>query len=244
MKTVKPSARGLKGIFKIEQITSTNPIAVGDIVDVEPEDVAENTAVITGICDRKNYIARSSPHSSKLQSYHSIEPRPVLLIATLKEPKTSQGFIDRCFVSAEAYHIPPIVVFNKIDLYKKKEWDAFEKLQNIYGIHRVSRSYAKHENGWKVWTPWGICWKTRSHCFFGHSGVGKSTVINYIIPDLELSTKEVSGWSGKGMHTTTFAEMFDLPSARTAKIIDTPGLREFAITDIERAGSCRTIFRK
>ena len=223
----------IKGIFKIDQITSTNPIAVGDIVDIEPEDVAENTAVITGICDRKNYIARSSPHSRKHHHIIASNLDQVLLIATLKEPKTSQGFIDRCFVSAEAYHIPPIVVFNKIDLYKKKEWEAFEKLQNIY----QSIGYPVHKLSMKTMEgvdALGQMLENKITLFFGHSGVGKSTVINYIIPDLELSTKEVSGWSGKGMHTTTFAEMFDLPSGSPAKIIDTPGLREFAITDIER----------
>src|ERR1041385_2073001 len=107
----------MKGIFKIDDITSTNPIAVGDLVDIQPEDGSESTAVITGISDRKNYMARSSPHSRKHHHIIASNIDQCLLIATLKEPRTSQGFIDRCFVSAEAYHIPSIVVFNKTDLY-------------------------------------------------------------------------------------------------------------------------------
>ena len=226
------SAR-IKGIFKIDQITSTNPIAVGDMVNIEPEIGAENTAVITEICERKNYMARSSPHSRKHHHIIASNLDQVLLIATLKEPKTSQGFIDRCFVAAEAYHIPPIIVFNKTDLYKKKEWENFEKLKNIY----QSIGYPVYDISMK--TLEGVeaikqLLENKITLFFGHSGVGKSTLINYIIPEVELSTKEVSGWSGKGVHTTTFAEMFDLSPAGEGKIIDTPGLREFAITDIER----------
>ena len=224
----------IKGIFKIDQITSTNPVAVGDIVNIEPEDGAENIAVITEIGDRKNYMARNSPHSKKHHHIIASNLDQALLIATLKEPKTSQGFIDRCLVAAEAYHIPAAIVFNKTDIYKKKEWDVFEKLSNIY------QSIGYPVYGMSMKTMEGTeavkqLLENRITLFLGHSGVGKSTLINYIIPDVELTTKEVSGWSGKGMHTTTFAEMFDLPLAGGGKIIDTPGLREFAITDIERA---------
>jgi ribosome biogenesis GTPase len=222
----------IKGIFKIDGITSTNPIAVGDIVNIEPEDVAENTAVITEIEERKNYIARSSPHNKKQHHIIASNLDQTLLLATLKEPKTSQGFIDRCLVSAEAYHIPSIIVFNKTDIYKKKEWDAFEKLKNIY----QSVNYPVCSMSMK--TLKGVedikrMLENKITLFYGHSGVGKSSFINHIIPQLELRTKEVSEWSGKGMHTTTFAEMFDLPFK--GKIIDTPGIREFAITGIERS---------
>jgi ribosome biogenesis GTPase len=222
----------IKGIFKIDDITSTNPIAVGDIVNIEPEEGAENTAVITEIEERKNYIARSSPHN-KIQ-HHIIASNldQTLLLATLKEPKTSQGFIDRCLISAEAFHVPPIIVFNKADLYKKKEWDAVERLKTMY----ESLSYPVRIMSMK--TLEGVedvkrLLENKTTLFYGHSGVGKSSFINYIIPELALRTKEVSGWSGKGMHTTTFAEMFDLTC--TGKIIDTPGLREFAITGIDRS---------
>jgi len=153
------------------------------------------------------------------------------LIATLKEPKTSQGFIDRCLVSAEAFHIPSIIVLNKTDIYKQKEWNVFENLKMIYESigYPVYKISVKNNEGIDDIKQ---ILSNKITLFFGHSGVGKSTLINHIIPQLELQTQEVSNWSGKGMHTTTFAEMFDLPF--DGKIIDTPGLREFAITGIER----------
>src|SRR5580765_94466 len=136
----------IKGIFKIDNITSTNPIAVGDLVNIEPEDGMENSAVITEIDERQNYIARSSPHSKKHHHIIASNLDQVLVIATLKEPRTSQGFIDRCLVSAEAYHIPSVIIFNKTDLYKKKEWDALEKLSRMYG----SIGYSVYHNSMKV----------------------------------------------------------------------------------------------
>jgi ribosome biogenesis GTPase len=221
----------IKGIFKIDDITSTNPVAVGDIVDIEPEDIAGNIAVINNIHERKNYIARSSPRHKKQHHIIASNLNQSLILATLKEPKTSQGFIDRCLVAAEAYHIPSIIVFNKTDIYKKKEWEVFEKLQEIYQhinypVYKISMKTFEGLNDLKNILQHKIT------LFFGHSGTGKSTLINYLLPQLELRTKEVSNWSGKGMHTTTFAEMFDLPFG--GQIIDTPGLREFAINDMDR----------
>jgi ribosome biogenesis GTPase len=153
------------------------------------------------------------------------------VIVTLKEPRTSQGFIDRCLVAAEAYHVPSTIVFNKTDIYKKKEWETFEKLQRLY----VDIGYAVYKISMKTFE--GLdelkrLLQDKITLFYGHSGTGKSTFINYLLPQLELRTKEVSNWSGKGMHTTTFAEMFDLPFQ--GKIIDTPGIREFAINDMYR----------
>lgn len=222
----------IKGVFKIDEITSTNPIAVGDLVDIEIEDAAEKIATITNIYERNNYIARSSPHNKKQHHIVASNIDQCLLLATLKEPKTSQGFIDRCIVAAESFHIPATIVFNKADIYKQKEWEVFENLKSIYtsiGYAVFVMSLKKNE---------GIdvikhLLKDKTTLFFGHSGVGKSTFINHIIPHLNLQTKDVSGWSGKGMHTTTFAEMFDLPFS--GQIIDTPGLREFAITGVERS---------
>ena len=222
----------IKGIFKIDGITSTNPVAVGDIVDIEPEDEAGNIAVINNIYDRKNYIARSSPRQK--QQHHIIASNldQALIIATLKDPKTSQGFIDRCLVAAEAYHIPSIIIFNKIDIYKKKEWEVFEKLYRIYtdigySVYKTSMITFEGLDELKKLL------RDKITLFYGHSGTGKSTFINYLLPQLDLRTKEVSNWSGKGMHTTTFAEMFDLPFG--GQIVDTPGLREFAINDMERS---------
>lgn len=222
----------MKGIFKIDEINSTNPVAVGDIVDIEPEDPGSNTAIIDKIHERKNYIARSSPRNKKQHHIIASNIDQALLLATLKEPKTSQGFIDRCLIAAEAYHVPSIIVFNKTDLYKNKEWDVFEKLHKMYGDlgYTVIKTSMKTYEGLDELKQ---LLQDKTTLFYGHSGTGKSTLINYLLPQLELRTREVSNWSGKGMHTTTFAEMFDLPFG--GKIIDTPGIREFAINDMERS---------
>ncbi|SFQ45434.1 ribosome small subunit-dependent GTPase A [Parafilimonas terrae] len=221
----------MKGIFKIDDITSTNPVAVGDIVEIEMEDAAGNNAIINNIYERKNYIARNSPRNKKQQHIIASNIDQALLLATLKEPRTSQGFIDRCLVAAEAYHIPSLIVFNKTDIYKKKEWDNFDKLKKIYeSIHYpVYAISVKTNDGLDTIKS---LLKNNTTLGYGHSGTGKSTFINYLLPHLGLRTKEVSNWSGKGMHTTTFAEMHDLPFG--GRIIDTPGIREFALTNMER----------
>lgn len=221
----------MKGVFKIDAITSTNPVAVGDVVEIEPENISDNTAIINEIYERKNYIARSSPRSKKQQHIIASNLNQALVLVTLKEPKTSQGFIDRCLIAAEAYHIPSIIVFNKTDIYKQKEWETFEKLQQIYEsvdypVYKISMKTFEGADEIKE------ILKDNTTLLYGHSGTGKSTFINYLLPQLDLRTKEVSNWSGKGMHTTTFAEMFDLPFG--GKIIDTPGIREFAITNMDR----------
>lgn len=224
----------IKGVFKIDEITSTNPVAVGDIVDIELEDASAGNAVINKIHERRNYIARSSPRNKKQHHIIASNLNQALIIVTLKQPKTSQGFIDRCLVTAEAYHIPSIIVFNKTDIYKKKEWEAYEKLERMYknigySVYRISMKTYEGLDEIRYLL------QDKTTLFYGHSGTGKSTLINYLLPQLELKTKEVSNWSGKGMHTTTFAEMFDLTPAGEGKIIDTPGIREFAIDDIDRS---------
>jgi ribosome biogenesis GTPase len=221
----------IKGKFKIDSITSTNPIAVGDVIDIEIEKTEEAGAIITNIYERKNYITRLSPHNKNQHHIIASNLDQSLLFATLKEPKTSQGFIDRFLVASEAYHVPAIVVFNKSDLYREKEQKLFTHLKDMY-----------EHNGYKVFlislrSRQGIdevtaVLKDKVTLLSGHSGVGKSTFINLISPEVDLKTQDVSGWSGKGLHTTTFAEMFDLPFG--GKIIDTPGLREFALMDIEK----------
>ena len=221
----------MKGIFKIDDITSTNPVAVGDIVEIEPEDTAGSNAIIVNIHERKNYITRSSPRHKMQQHIIASNLDQALILVTLKEPKTSQGFIDRCLIAAEAYHIPSIIVFNKTDIYKKKEWESFEKMQQMYQdidypVYKISMKNFEGLDAIKAILT------NNMTLLYGHSGTGKSTFINYLLPQLELRTKEVSNWSGKGMHTTTFAEMFDLPFG--GKIVDTPGIREFALTDMKR----------
>jgi len=221
----------IKGIFKIDNITSTNPIAVGDFVEAELENETENTATITKIYDRDNYIARSSPHNRTQHHIVASNLEQTLLFATLKDPKTSQGFIDRFLVSAEAFHVPAIIVFNKADIYRKKEMEKFELLEEIYTSvgYQVLLTSIQDNQGIQELKD---MLKDKTTLLSGHSGVGKSTFINSIFPEINLRTSEVSDWSGKGMHTTTFAEMFDLPFG--GHIIDTPGIREFGIIDIPK----------
>jgi len=221
----------IKGIFKIDEITSTNPVAVGDEVEIEAENETENTAIITDIHERKNYIARTTPHRTWQRHIVASNVDQSLLFATLKEPRTSQGFIDRFLVACEAYHVPAIIVFNKADIYRKKELQQFEDFKSMYEAigYKVLLTSMKENKGIDELKN---LLQNKTTLISGHSGVGKSTFINAIIPELMLRTKDVSGWSGKGMHTTTFAEMFDLPLS--GRIIDTPGLREFGLTDISK----------
>ena len=221
----------IKGKFKIDNITSTNPIAVGDFVDVDKEDIAEQSVVVNNIYPRKNYITRQSPHNKHQHHIIASNLDQSLLFATLKEPKTSSGFLDRFLVASEAYHVPAIIVFNKSDLYKTKEQEKYEELKEVYeniGYRILSMSISQNTGVEEV----KDLLKDKTTLISGHSGVGKSSFINIIFPDLLLKTQDVSGWSGKGLHTTTFAEMFDLPFG--GKIIDTPGMREFALMDIEK----------
>ena len=222
----------IKGIFKIDEaITSTNPIAVGDEVEMELENELENTATITRIYERRNYINRQSP-SHKMQ-HHIVASNldQSLLFATLKEPRTSQGFIDRFLITSEAYHVPAVIVFNKMDVYKKKELEKLHLLQSMYkGIGYTVVAMSVKENTGVAQVRELL--KDKVTLMSGHSGVGKSSFINAVFPELVLRTQEVSGWSGKGLHTTTFAEMFDLPTG--GKIIDTPGIREFGLVNIEK----------
>ena len=220
----------LKGKLKIEGRTSTNPIAVGDIVEID-EDAVEGSLVISKIYDRKNYINRVSPHNKNLHHIVAANLDQSLLFATLKDPKTSFGFIDRFLITSEAYRIPAIIVFNKADLYKEKEQEKFELAKKNYeaiGYKIMLMSIEKNIGTDAV----KELLKDKITLLSGHSGVGKSTFINYVFPDLALKTLAVSNWSGKGMHTTTFAEMFDLPFG--GSIIDTPGIRELGLVDVPK----------
>jgi ribosome biogenesis GTPase len=221
----------IKGIFKIDEITSTNPLAVGDEVDLEVEDVQEESAMIHEIYHRRNYVARVSPHNKRMHHIIASNIDQSILIATLKDPKTSQGFMDRFLVSCESYHIPAIIVFNKADIYRKKELDRYEELKTIYEAIGYRVLLVSVQTGQGVDEVKALL-ANKISLLSGHSGVGKSTFINKAFSEFELRTGEVSSWSGKGMHTTTFAEMFDLPGG--GSIIDTPGLREFGLVDITK----------
>lgn len=221
----------LPGKFKIDGLTSTNPIAVGDEVEIEMENEIENSVTITAIGKRKNYITRVSPANKHQHHIIASNLDQSLLFATLKDPKTSQGFIDRFLITCEAYHIPAIIVFNKSDLYRKKEEEKFAEIKSIYETigYKVLRMSIEKADGVEAVKS---LLKDKVTLLSGHSGVGKSTFINEVFPQLQLKTQDVSGWSGKGLHTTTFAEMFNLPEG--GKIIDTPGIRELGLVDIPK----------
>lgn len=221
----------IRGVLKMDDITSTNPVAVGDVVEIDIEEEEAGTAIINSIADRRNYINRQSPKSKYQHHIVAANLDQSVLVATLREPRTSQGFIDRFLVASEMYHVPAVIVFNKWDLYREKEKLQYEEWAAMYG-----------EAGYPVIvcstvTGEGIEELTQRlagkiSLFSGHSGVGKSTLLNAILPELKLRTQDVSGWSGKGMHTTTFAEMFDLPGG--GSLIDTPGVREFGLVNVTK----------
>ena len=222
----------IRGKLKIDtEIASSNPIAVGDRVLYEEEEESANTAMIRDVSKRRNYIVRVSPQNRHQKHIVAANLDAALIIATLAEPRTSQGFIDRFLITAEAYHIPVIIVVNKVDLHDAKdeaqfaEWRAQYEAAG-YEVFAVSALRPQTIEQLRQRITGGTT------LFSGHSGVGKSTLINALMPDLGLRTTEVSGWSGKGQHTTTFAEMFDLPDG--GRIIDTPGVKEFGLIDMER----------
>lgn len=212
-------------------ITSTNPVAVGDEVELAIEDSGQRTAIIREVHARNNYIIRSSPHSRFKNHIVAANLDQAVLIATLREPKTSQGFIDRYLVTAAAYHVPALLVFNKQDIYQQKETRHFHEWASMYGQMGYPVLLASALQGAGLGEIRQAL-QGKTSLFAGHSGVGKSTLINDLIPDLQLKTQYVSDWSGKGMHTTTFAEMYELPFG--GRIIDTPGIRELGIVDMAK----------
>ena len=221
----------MKGVFKLDDITSTNPIAVGDVVDFEHENEGEGSVMITKIHDRKNYINRQSPRAKHQHHIVAANLDQSLLLATVRDPRTSQGFIDRFVVASEMYHVPALIVFNKTDVYKEKDWQVLEKMKGMYETigYKVFAISLKLKEG--IDEVRAVL-QNKVTLISGHSGVGKSSFINAVIPGSEIHTQDVSGWSGKGQHTTTFAEMYDLPV--NGQIIDTPGMREFGLVNIEK----------
>lgn len=221
----------MKGVLKLDEITSTNPVAVGDWVTIEIESDAAGTCIINEILNRNNYINRQSPRHKHQHHIVAANLDQSLLVATLREPKTSQGFIDRFLVACEMYHVPAVIAFNKSDLYKEKDLIKFEAWKQMYESigYKVLLVSATEQEGMEQLNE-ALAGKTT--LLSGHSGVGKSSLLNALLPGMNRKTQDVSGWSGKGQHTTTFAEMFDLPLG--GKVIDTPGMREFGLVDISK----------
>ncbi len=220
----------IKGKFRTKDIKTTNPVAVGDRVSFELEPDQE-TAVITHLHDRRNYIIRRSVNLSKQAQIIAANLDQAFLVVTLASPPTSLGFIDRFLVTAEAYDIPAGLIFNKLDLFSEEGLEVLEEYQQIYtsiGYPCYSVSALEGENVSIV----KALLKDKTTLLSGHSGVGKSTLINAIYPEAALRTGELSEWSDKGKHTTTFAEMIMLPFG--GQLIDTPGIRELGIIDIEQ----------
>lgn len=222
----------IKGKFRITGIKSTNPLAVGDVVDFELETTNdETTGVINSIHDRQNYIVRKSVNLSKQTHIIAANIDQVFLVVTISNPTTFTTFIDRFLVTAEAYSIPAILIFNKMDSYTDEDLDEAKYLAHVYrkiGYTCIGTSAKTGKNIIEV----KQLMIGKTSMFAGHSGVGKSTLVNAIEPSLDLKTKEISSQHNQGQHTTTFAEMFDL--SFDARIIDTPGIKGFGVVDMDR----------
>ncbi len=222
----------IKGKFRIQGIKSTNPVSVGDKVDFKLEtNNDQETGVIENIRERQNYIIRKSVNLSKQTHIIASNIDVVFLLVTLNNPTTFTTFIDRFLVTAEAYGIKAVLLFNKIDTYNEDELVEIKYLAALYrkiGYECIGISAKTGKNVDKV----KDLMKGKVSMFSGHSGVGKSTLVNLIEPNLALKTAEISDQHQQGQHTTTFAEMFDL--SFDAKIIDTPGIKGFGIVDMDK----------
>ena len=220
----------LKGKLKLSKTGATNPVAVGDRVVLELEDGQEGQGVISEIRDRENYIIRKSVHKTGQAHILASNIDQLVVIASLTLPRTSLGFIDRLLVSAESYGIPARVVFNKVDLLSEEEKEYVGILADMYtsiGYPALITSVVDDLNIGEF----NQLLSGKTSMLSGHSGVGKSTLVNTIAPDLRLSTQEISLFANKGKHTTTYAEMFRLDE--NTLIIDTPGIKELGLMEME-----------
>ncbi|MBN8701823.1 MAG: ribosome small subunit-dependent GTPase A [Bacteroidetes bacterium] len=220
----------LKGKFRIEGMKATNPIAVGDSVEIKKEPDLD-VAIIDTIHERKNYIIRKSTNLSKQTHIIAANIDQAFVMATLAMPRTSTGFIDRFLLTAEAYAIPANIIFNKIDLYDEAGMSELQTLKNIYEKIGYKCYFTSTTNMHGIAELKDVM-KGKTNLIAGHSGVGKSSLINCLDTSLHLKTGNLSEAHDKGMHTTTFAEMFILD--HNTFLIDTPGIKEFGVVDLEK----------
>ncbi len=219
----------VKGKLRLVDRRTTNPVIIGDRVLIESEN---HDAVIAEVLPRDNYIIRQSSRHRAAEHIIACNLDQAFLMATITQPRTSSGFIDRFLVTATAYHVPTVIVFNKLDLYDGKELrtlDEWKQLYDAIGYRVVATSVVTNTGVEEV----KAMMTNKTSLLAGHSGVGKSTLINKIVPELNLKIGELSGYHEKGRHTTTFAEMHELPFG--GFIIDTPGMKEFGILDFEES---------
>lgn len=214
----------LRGKFRLKGSKNTNPVVVGDHVKFIME--ADQSGYITEIAPRKNYIDRKSTKLSKINHLIAANIDLAFLVVTLREPRSSLGFIDRFLIAAEGFRIPSVLIFNKMDIYDEEEKRILKKTENMYrgiGYETIFCSTVTGEGIEEI--------REKMQCkvslFSGHSGVGKSAIINTIFPHLNLKIGEISSYHQKGKHTTTFAQMF--PTGENGFIIDTPGIKEFGL---------------
>ena len=221
----------LRGKIKLKGMKTSNPVAVGDFVEFYLEDNMDRTGVITGILPRTNYLIRKATRTSRQSHILASNVDQAILMATHAFPKTSLGFIDRFLVTAEAFRIPVMILFNKNDLLNEDEKDLVNEIMEVYeSIGYPSCLISVLENTGMARFQQAI--KNKTSLLAGHSGVGKSSLLNKIIPEIDQKTADVSGFANKGVHTTTFAEMFEVETG--THIIDTPGIKELGLSEISQ----------
>ena len=219
----------IKGKFRVKGFRTTNPVAVGDTVFFDQDE--DNTGVIREIGERTNYIIRKSSNLSKESQIIAVNIDQAILMVTLREPSTPEEFIDRYLVAAEAFRIPVIILFNKVDIYNEDDLAKLHYLQEVYtriGYRCMVISLSGGDQPGEI----RELVSGKKTLVSGNSGVGKSTLINYLVPGLNIKTAVISDYHKQGKHTTTFAEMHPIPGG--GYIIDTPGIRGFGLTDFDR----------